>query len=124
MSRDGPTTSTALESTLWKAVMLEMYGSEWARLASEAEEAAAAEAADAPSLPSKPGLVPAAGADSPGQVTPPSAAARVEVSPGSGEIATAAAGPGSGYACTFMVQSKPRNSYLSYARNIERLCSW
>ena len=59
-SRDGYTTSAAEESALWKAVMLELYGSEWALELAAAEDAPAPEERDG--QPGEPRLSPAAGA--------------------------------------------------------------
>ena len=107
---DGAATTTALESALWKSVMLELYGTEWSiQLASMEEEATAAVAE---AQPSRPSLEPAAGGPS-ASVAPPQPTGgagtpepaslvtprRTEVSPGSGELPrTGAAGPGSGLA--------------------------
>ena len=87
--RDGATTTTTQESALWKSVMCELYGDQWALTLASGE--AMGPVAQAP-LPSEPGLAPAAGA---GAVTPRTSP-RVERSPGSGDARPGAASPGSG----------------------------
>ncbi len=88
---DGETTSTAQESALWKAVMLELYGPEWAI---ELVSTEVVREEDPPTQPSAPSHEPAAGAGSPRALEPP--LLQQEVSPGSG-AGPGAASPGSGH---------------------------
>ena len=97
LARDAVATTNTEESALWKAVMCEFYGTEWsltlAAAEDEAETVAPAAAASAETQqPTEPSLEPAGGA---GQLTPRPAPS-IERSPGSGEVRTGAAGPGSG----------------------------
>ena len=93
VSRDGEGTvvsTTAEELALYKSVMEELHGEDWAtQLATGEEEATAAAAAVTPRQPTLPG-------DQPADVvgTPPAPS----VNPGSGESRPGAAGPGSGLA--------------------------
>ncbi len=60
VARDGAATTSLQESTLWKAVMNELYGDDWS--ITLAAEEGAGQGPAAPLPPIEPGLVPAAGA--------------------------------------------------------------
>ena len=110
VARDGVTTTSVQESTLWKAVMNELYGDEWS--VTLAAEEGAGQGPAAPLHPLEPGPVPAEGAEQPQQSIEPSTVPAEDAdanaglltprpgsqrSPGSGDIRTGAAeGPGSG----------------------------
>ena len=97
-SVDGFATTTAEESALWKATMLELYGPEWPLTLASADDEPAAGAAAVSSQPPRPSSTPAEGAGAPSTPRPTAREPGSGVEPGSGLDAARTGAPGSGMA--------------------------
>ena len=91
---DGYVTTTGLETNIWRAVMEELYGQHWMDYLLRGEDPPSV-AAGLPQQPSEPGSGPVAGAGGPHT---PSRRPAIVADPGSGELPTGAAAPGTGAA--------------------------
>ena len=89
---DGYATSSTLETNIWRAVMAELYGEDWMMYLLRGETPPSA-AAGPPQQLSEPSLAPAASA---GEPHTPSRRPAPVADPGSGELPTGAAAPGTG----------------------------